>query len=313
MSTIDLLTFKERLATLQTLNDDFGIAHYLEFKAGRDGVAVAEITNDHAVATISLQGGQVMTFRPRDQDQVLWLSKFAPLDKAKPIRGGIPLCWPWFGPHETDKNKPAHGFARNVLWKVVETTRIDKGITQLTLELINTPETRAVWPFFAQLQLIVTVGSELRIELVTHNLGEESLRLGEALHTYFQISDVRQVAIHGLENCEYLDKVANSQRQRQAGAVTINGPTDRVYLNTTADCIIEDPGLKRRIRIAKEGSHSTVIWNPWEDQAARLGDCGYQGYLGMVCVETVNAAENMVTVKPGKKHRLQAVISVESL
>lgn len=313
MTALNLQTLKERLATLETLNDDFAIAHYLEFKAGRDGIPVAEINNDHAVATISLQGGHLMTFRPRDHDPVLWLSNFAPMDKNKPIRGGIPICWPWFGPHATDKKKPAHGFARTNLWKVIKTTRIDNGVTQIALELVPPPDLRTLWPSATQLQLIVTVGSQLKVELLTHNTSSEPITIGEALHTYFQVGDVREMAIHGLDNCEYIDKMDNSLRKQQQGAVTIQNQTDRVYLNTTADCIIEDSRLKRRLRIAKQNSHSTVIWNPWEGQAAQLGDCGYQGYLNMICVEVANAADNVVTVKPGEKHHLQMTVSVEAL
>lgn len=310
---IELAILKKRLATLQTLNDDFGIPDYLEFKAGRDGLAVAEINNDHAVATLSLQGGHLMTFRPRDQDHVLWLSKFAPLDSSKPIRGGVPICWPWFGPHATDKDKPAHGFARNALWKVTETARTDQGSTQISLEILHTSEIHRLWPYLARLQLIVTVGIDLKIELITHNTGTEAFTIGEAFHTYFNVSDVSKVAIYGLKGCEYIDKVDNSRRKRQDGVVKIREETDRVYFDTSAECILEDPGLRRRIRLTKEGSLSTVIWNPWEEKAVKLGDCGHQGHLSMVCIETANALNNVVTVNPGEEHCLKTVMNVESL
>jgi len=310
--TTDLTTFKERLAVLQTLNDDFGIPNYLEFKAGRDGLPIAEITNDHAVATIALSGGHLMTFRPRDQEQVLWLSKLASLEATKPIRGGIPICWPWFGPHYTDSHKPAHGFARQGLWKVIETTRLGNGNTQISLELLNTPTTQSLWSYPTRLQLRIIVGIDLQVELITHNLSKESFMLGEAFHTYFNISDITKITIYGLKGCEYIDKVEGAKRKKQEGAVKIRSETDRIYLNTTTECIIEDPGLKRRIRIAKEGSQATVVWNPWEEKAAKLEDCGYQGFLTMVCVETANAAENVVAVQPGEAHTLKAIISSET-
>lgn len=307
----NLQTFKNRLANLQSLNERFAIAHHIEFLAGRGGLPVANIKNDLAEATIALQGGHVMTFRPRDHHPVLWLSAFAPLNENKPIRGGIPVCWPWFGPHATDKDKPAHGYARNVLWDVIE-TQVKNGATQILLSPVDNETTRNLWSPALQLQLVVTIGTVLQVDLITRNTGDQAIILGEALHTYFNVSDVTQVSIHGLENCQYIDKVDNSQRKVQEGPVTISRETDRVYLNTTADCVIEDPGFKQRIRIAKQASQSTVIWNPWAEKAAQLGDLGYQGYLRMLCVETANALENEITVAPGEEHRLQAVISVES-
>lgn len=297
----------------QALNTHFAISNHVEFKTNSGGLTIAEITNDHAVATVALQGGHVMTFRPREQDPVIWLSNAARFELGKSIRGGVPICWPWFGPHTTDRNKPTHGFARTVLWKVLEIKTLDDGETQMALELINTPATQAQWSYPSQLVVIITVGMELRIELITRNTGQETFSIGEALHTYFHVSDVSRIQIQGLENCHYLDKVDNFQHKQQAEPVTIHSEVDRVYLNTKAACLIEDPGLNRRIRIAKQGSQSTVVWNPWIEKATQMGDFGDQGYLEMVCVETANALDNVVTVKPGETHRLEAVISVESL
>ena len=297
----------------QILNTHFAISNHVEFKTTPGGLTIAEITNDHAVATVALQGGHVMTFRPREQDPVIWLSNAARLVVGKSIRGGVPICWPWFGPHVTDSNKPTHGFARTVLWNVLEIKTLDDGETQIALELINTPATEAQWSYPSQLQVIITVGVVLRVELITRNLSQEAFSIGEALHTYFQVSDVSHIQIKGLENCQYLDKVDNMQRKHQEGPVTIHSEVDRVYLNTVADCLIEDPGLHRRIRIAKQGSQSTVVWNPWVEKATQMGDFGEHGYLQMVCVETANALDNVVTVNPGETHHLEATISVESL
>lgn len=311
MNTTKLQTLKNRLAILQTLNDRFAIADHLELSAGRGGVAIVEIQNDLAEATISLEGGHIITFRPRDQNSVLWHSPFVPLNQDKTIRGGIPICWPWFGPHSTDKNKPAHGFARTALWTLIDTKVVDDGATQMTMELVDSQASNALWPHPFQLQMTITVGTQLQVELVTKNTGNETFIVGEALHSYFNVSDVSQITIYGLQNKLYIDKVDN-QYKEQKSPVMIRAETDRVYLNTMAECIIDDPGLKRQIRIAKQGSRSTVIWNPWIEKAARLGDLGYQGYLGMVCIETANADENVVEVAPGEAHHLQAVISVET-
>jgi D-hexose-6-phosphate mutarotase len=300
--------------TPEILNQNFPISNHVEFKK-LGNLTIAEINNDHAVAKVALQGGHVLTFRPREQDPVLWLSEAARFEPGKSIRGGAPICWPWFGPHANDSQLPTHGFARTVSWKMLEIKTLEEGETQLTLELENTSATQSQWPYPSRLQVVITIGAKLQIDLITRNIGEQSFTLGEGLHTYFKVSDVTQIKILGLENCLYVDKVDNSIRKRQEGAVTIRAETDRLYFNTTATCFIEDPGLRRRIRIAKQGSQSAVVWNPWIEKAAKMGDFGEQGngYLRMVCVETVNALENVVTLAPGQEHRLQAIISVEPL
>ena len=300
-------------ADLSTLNQRFALEGHLQFKEGAGGLMVAEIANSHAEATIALQGAHVMTFQPRGQAPVLWLSQYGKFAPGKSIRGGVPVCWPWFGPHPTEAGFPAHGYARTVLWEVLETSAGEKGETQIHFGLIETDATRTQWPHASNVQVRVTVGAALRVELVTRNNGNAPFELGEALHTYFHISDVADVTIHGLENSEYLDKVANFARKTQLDGVLIRSEVDRIYLNTEADCLIEDRGLKRRIRIAKQGSRSTVVWNPWIEKADKMGDFGREGYRGMVCVETANAFENTVTVAPGMEHSLVTVMSVEPL
>jgi len=298
---------------LASINQRFALPGHVEFKEGPGGLAVAEIANAHATAMIALQGAHVMTYEPRGQEPVLWLSRYAKFAPGKSIRGGVPVCWPWFGPHPDDASKPAHGFARTVLWDVLETAAAADGATRIRFGLVQTETTRAQWPHPSSAELVVTVGADLRVELVTRNEGNTPFVLGEALHTYFHIGDVADVAIRGLESCDYLDKVNDFARAKQQGAIVIESEVDRVYLNTQADCLIEDRGLKRRIRIAQQGSRSTVVWNPWIEKAEKMGDFGPEGHRGMVCVETANALENVVTVAPGAEHRMLAVISVEPL
>ncbi len=298
---------------LGTLNRRFAIPGRLAFKGGPGGLTVAEIANDHAEATIALQGAHVMTYQPVGQQPVLWLSRHARFAPGKSIRGGVPVCWPWFGPHPLDPAKPAHGFARTVPWEVLETATGGDGSTTMRMGLIESEATRALWPFPCTVQARITVGPELRVELATRNLGAAPMALGEALHTYFRIGDVSDTAILGLEGCDYLDKADGFARKTQRGPVVIDGEVDRIYLNTGADCLIEDRGLNRRIRIAKHGSRSTVVWNPGVEKAEKMGDFGPQGQRGMVCVETANAAENAVSLPPGGEHRLLAVIAVEPL
>lgn len=298
---------------LSTLNNRFAIPGHVQFKEGPGGLAVAEIANSLAEATIALQGAHVMTWQPRGQEPVLWLSRFGKFAPGKSIRGGVPICWPWFGPHAGDAKLPGHGFARTVMWEVLETRALADGATFLRFGLIETDATRTQWPHPSSAELRVTVGAELKVELVTRNTGSAPFQIGEAFHTYFHISDVAEMAIRGLEGCAYLDKVEDFARKTQQGAIVIESEVDRVYLDTEADCLIEDRGLRRRIRIAKQNSRSTVVWNPWTEKAEKMGDFGPEGYRGMVCVESGNAADNVVTVAPGAEHGLTAVYSIETL
>ena len=297
--------------SISDLNQRFAIPGHVTFKEGPGGLTVAEVANSLAESTIALQGAHIMTFTPRGQEPVVWLSKFAKFAPGKSIRGGVPICWPWFGPHATDATLPGHGFARTVMWEVLESGTTPDGATFLRFGLIENDATRAQWPHASTVQLEVTVGSALRVELVTRITGKESFVLGEALHTYFHISDVAKMKITGLEGCDYLDKVGGTARKTQQGAIVIEGEVDRVYLNTSADCLIEDSGFKRRIRVAGQNTRSAVVWNPWIEKADKMGDFGPEGHRGMVCVETANAVENVVTVKPGEEHRLVAIYSAE--
>jgi glucose-6-phosphate 1-epimerase len=300
--------------SIADLNQHYAIANQLKFIEGEGGLVMAEIANAHASARIALQGAHLMTWQPQGQEPVIWLSKFAKFAPGKSIRGGVPICWPWFGPHAADGKLPGHGFARTVMWETLETRETADGAAYMRFGLIETDATRAQWPHPCSVQLELTIGKTLRVELVTRNIGTQAFTLGEALHTYFHISDVAQMSIRGLEGCDYMDKAGGaSDLRKQQGPIVIEREVDRVYLNTTADCIIEDRGLKRAIRIAKQGSQSTVVWNPWAEKADKMGDFGPQGHRGMVCVESANALDNVVTVAGGETHRLVVVYSVEML
>lgn len=294
------------MTDLSALNARFGLSGQITFKEIPGGLTVMEVVNTHGSATIALQGGHVMNWRPKSHaEPVVWLSRFAKFAAGKSIRGGVPVCWPWFGPHANDPKLPAHGFARTVPWEVTATRTLDDGATEIALTLVETDQTRAMWPYRTKASTVITAGPSLKIALITDNLGNEDVVVGEALHTYFQIGDIADVRIQGLEDCEYLDKVGGgSVRRRQDGPVVFSAETDRIYLNTEAECVIEDARLKRRIHVAKSDSRSTVVWNPWTEKADKMGDFGPDGWRGMVCIESANAAENVVTVRAGGRHTL---------
>jgi D-hexose-6-phosphate mutarotase len=299
--------------TLAELNQRFGISNHLNFTEIAGGLIAAKIHNTLASASIALQGAHLMTYQPNGEEHVIWLSKYAKFAAGKSIRGGVPICWPWFGANASDAKLPGHGYARTVMWDVLETRSLPDGATFISFGLIETDATRAQWPNQSPVKIEMTVGKTLRIELVTHNTGKQAFVLGEALHTYFHISDVAQMTIRGLEGCDYLDKVGEPASRIQKDGIVIESEVDRIYVNTAADCVIEDRGLKRAIRISKQGSNSTVVWNPWTEKADKMGDFGHQGHRGMVCVESANAADNVIMVEPGETHHLVVEYSVEAL
>ncbi len=293
------------------LNEQFAIAQHITFAATAGGLPVAEIHNSHAAASVAVQGGHVITFQPHVQQPVLWVSSLSAFEPGKTIRGGIPVCWPWFGAHPTDPSKPFHGFVRVAMWQVRGTSVGPADATEIRLGLTESEASRALWPHIFDLEIVVTVGAQLRVELITRNPGDQPFVCGGALHSYYTVGDARRIAIHGLDGGDYLDKVENFKRKSQQGPVTIEGETDRVYLDTDAACVIDDPALNRRLEIAKAGSRTTVVWNPWAEKAGQLADFGDEEYLSMVCVETANADTDVATVAPGGEHRLSAVIGLE--
>lgn len=303
------------MSTAQQLNTQFGIKGQLSFRDDASGLVVAEIDNAQGRASLCLQGAHLMSWQPKSQAvPVVWLSRDAKLAAGKSIRGGAPVCWPWFGAHASESSFPGHGFARTVPWQVIESGTEPDGSTRLTLRLQASDKTRVQWPHDCNLDLTVVVGETLRMEMATENTGAAEFTIGEALHTYFQIGDIGAVRVSGLQDCEYWDKVGGSNLRKQSGAIAFASETDRVYINTAATCVIEDDKLKRRIHIAKSGSLSTVVWTPWTEKAEKMGDMGKpDGWREMVCVESVNAIDNVVKVAPGSKHTLIVEYRADSM
>lgn len=300
------------MSQAEELNTRFGIDAAVVFH-DRDGMTVITVNNAHGKAEIAMQGAHLISWTPAGQQPVVWVSPEAKVTQGKSIRGGIPVCWPWFGPHASEASYPAHGFARTLPWELIASAEMADGSHRLAFRYVATDASRAQWPHPCEAEMVLTIGATLQAELVTRNIGDEAFTIGEALHTYFQVSDVREISIDGLDGVSYLDKVDNFANKTQQGAITIASEVDRVYLDTAADCVINDPTYGRRIRIAKRGSQSTVVWNPWVEKADKMGDLGPDGYLRMVCVESANAAGNVVEVAPGAEHRLWVEYSSEAL
>ncbi len=297
-------------------NEEFGIAGALSICDGKGGFPIICIDNEHARADISPYAGQVLSYRPeREEQDLLFVSAHAHFQPGKAIKGGIPVCWPWFGPDPQAKGRPDHGFVRARHWRLLATEAMVDGATRLRLGCRDDEATRALWPHAFALELEVTVGETLSVALVTRNLGDAPVTITQGLHTYFKVGDVRRTQVLGLAGHEYIDKVAPAAPAEsavepidvhimQSGPINFDGPVNRIYLDTSDRLIVDDPSLGRQIQIDREGSRSAVVWNPWIAQSQQMGDFGDDEYLGMVCVETTNAANDAVTIPAGASHRI---------
>jgi len=282
---------------------------------GPGGLPRYEITTPLAEAHIYLHGAHVAQFAPAGESPVLFMSAQSWFRPGKPIRGGVPVIFPWFGPRQGDASAPAHGFARTRSWAAESISQQPDGAVTVTLRLEPDEETRALWgePNDWVLRHRITVGAALTMELEIENRGGMPFRCEEALHTYFAVSDVQNVAVHGLKNTEYYDKADGMQRKRQGNdAIRFTAETDRTYVNTAAACVIDDPGLRRRIVIEKAASDSTIVWNPWIAKAKAMQDFGDDEWPRMVCVETGNVADNALEIGPGARHVTKTTVRCEA-
>ena len=297
---------------LNQLNEHFAIPGVLSFHATANGLAYASITAPHATATIYLQGAHLVAWQPNGQKPVLFLSRKSDLLPGKPIRGGVPIAFPWFANRHDGKPGPSHGFARVQDWTLAFAAMAGDDL-HLTFTLAPTEMSRAFGFDNFRLAYQLTIGRTLTMQLTVANDASTPLVFEEALHTYYAVTDIHEITVTGLEGVTYLDKVDDFKPKVQQGVISITEQTDRVYLNTTGPCIIHDTPGKRRIHIEKTGSSTTVVWNPWENGAQKLADLDPTEWHEFVAVETVNAAANTITLAPKATHVMQAHITVEDI
>jgi glucose-6-phosphate 1-epimerase len=297
---------------LAQLNEHFGLPGVLAFDATASGLIKAEITTPQASATVYLQGAHLVAWQPAGQQPVIFTSRKTELAPGKAIRGGIPVCFPWFAARHDGKTGPSHGFGRIQDWTLAFAALAGDDL-HLTFTLGPTEMSRGLGFDHFRVAYQLIIGQTLTVQLTVANDGASPLVFEEALHTYYKVADVHEITVTGLEGVTYLDKNDLLQAKKQEGAISITGPTDRVYLNTTTTCIIHDTVSKRRIHVAKTNSNTTVVWNPWESGAKKLADMDPTEWHEFVAVETVNAAEDTITLAPGASHTMQAHISVEGI
>jgi glucose-6-phosphate 1-epimerase len=294
---------------LSQLNQQFS-SEQVQFVQGEPGFTKVLIDNQWAKCEIYLHGAHVTSFIPHGKEDLLWLSQDVAFVEGKSIRGGIPVCWPWFGAHASDPSKGAHGFVRLLDWQVSDVISNDDGQTQLIFSLRDNAKTQSLWPVKFALQYKVTIGQQLTVALTTTNLNAADIQISEALHSYFRLGDIAISYIEGLDGVNYIDTVNGRTVRSQIGDVVIDQEVDRVYYNTQEACMLVDEQNQRKIEVFKSGSNSTIVWNPWIDKASSMPDVNDEGYQHFVCVESGNVFDDRVTIAPGQQHTISQTIKL---
>jgi glucose-6-phosphate 1-epimerase len=277
----------------------------VEHKSMENGFRYIEVTNERARAKIALQGAHLFHYEQKGRKPLLWLSETSFFETGRSIRGGIPVCWPWFGMHKSDPNLPQHGFARDFLWELLEANEAGDNSTELLFELKSSPESMKLWPYRFELRLLITVSDELTVSLTTKNCATEAFEISSALHSYFAVSNIDNVNIEGLEGKKYFDAL-DKKYKIQKGDILISEEVDRVYQGAHGPIIIRDND--RSVKIKSKGSSSAVVWNPWIEKCARMSAMKNDAYKTMLCIETANAMEDGQTLQPEQEHTLAAII-----
>lgn len=280
----------------------------------RDQLVMVEIANEHGSAVVTPFGATLLSYVPRGGEEVIWVSETARFDGEKPVRGGIPVCWPWFGPpapnpmgaDPTDAHKKAHGIARYETWEVESVRSVDTG-TQVAFRLEPTDAIRQAWPHDFLLRLVITLGDRLELALVGENRSNTDWIVSEALHTYFRVAEAPGLLVEGLEGTEYVNKRAGARRTQEE-PLRVAAPMDCVYLSHKGPATLHDTGHDRQIIVEKAGSASTIVWNPGLEGAQGFGDMPDEDYVHMVCVEAGNALDDAYTLPAGASHTMTARI-----
>jgi glucose-6-phosphate 1-epimerase len=279
---------------------------------GNGGLPKVRITSPEVVGEMYLHGAHVTSWKPVGGEEVLFLSSQSRWEDGHAIRGGVPICFPWFGGRADDPTAPAHGFVRTKAWQLESIAKVGGAVT-VSMFTESNEGTKRWWPADFRLVHRATFGRELSLELVVTNTGRTSLRFEEALHTYYRVRNIEKTRVRGLDGVHYLDKTDRNEEKTQQGEIVIVSETDRVYLNTRDAIELDDPVLHRRTRVTKENSRTTVVWNPWVQKARALSDLGDEEWMQMICIETSNVSDFAVDLAPGQQHKMKALVRVADL
>jgi glucose-6-phosphate 1-epimerase len=299
-------------APLSELNRRFEIPGIAKIVDGRVGLACVKITTPRASGEIYLHGAHVTSWKPAGTEEVLYVSSKSKWQDGSAIRGGIPVCFPWFSTRAEDPRSPAHGLVRTNSWELEGITHADHDVT-IALSTSANEATRKTWFGDYHLLFCATFGEQLRLELIVTNHGTSSFRFEEALHSYYGVGNVAAARLRGLSGVAYIDKTDAQREKHQRGDILISSETDRIYRNTLATVEIEDPAARRRMLVAKEGSRDTVVWNPWSEKAKAMSDLGADEWRRFVCVETCNVGDHAITLAPAQSHTMTALVSLSAI
>lgn len=277
---------------------------------GNGGLQVVRIECPQAAGEMYLHGAHVTSWKPAGREEVLFLSSRSLWEDGRAIRGGIPICFPWFGNKADDPKAPAHGFVRTKSWQLESIAQVENGI-RVSMFTESDEGSRRWWPGDFHLAYRVTFGEELVLELVMTNTGKTAQRSEEALHAYHKVGNVLKARVAGLDRVEYIDKMDSNRKKIQNGEIAVVSETDRVYLNTSGAIEVEDAQMRRRTRVSKENSRTTVVWNPWVQKAQSMPDFGDNEWMNMICIETSNVADFAVDLAPGQRYSMKAIVRVE--
>jgi glucose-6-phosphate 1-epimerase len=299
------------MTDIDELDEKFSIEGELGFAELEGNLIFATVSNKYADADICLYGAHITSFKPHNTMEILWMSPLSNFQEGTPIRGGIPVCFPWFGPHQTDPGKPQHGFGRLMYWDVIETASRQNGETMIRLQLCSSDESKAYWPHDFCAEMMVNVGRKLTVTLKVTNTSPEPFEYSCALHSYFALSSIENITIEGLQNTKYHNQLQPDSFIQETAELSIRQAETRNYYDTESPVVIADPFFRRRIRIDKSGSKVTTVWNPWEETCAKIADLPDEGYQTFVCVETVNAFNDTIHLAPDEVHETSAIIGLE--
>lgn len=298
---------------IDELDDKFSIEGEVGFAELEEDLVFMTVSNKYADVDICMYGAHITSFRPHKSMDMLWMSPESSFEVGKAIRGGIPVCFPWFGPHKTDPEKPQHGFARLMYWEVASTSTNAAGETIVKLELNSSEETKAYWPHDFCAEMTIVVGKTLVATLKVTNTSDEPFDYTCALHSYFSLSAIESISIEGLKGLTYYNQNTGENGIQEEEVLEIQEPITRHYLNTETPIIIADSAFRRRIKVDKKGSKVTTVWNPGAETCAKIGDLPDDAYETFVCVEATNAFDYPIQLAPGGSFETSAIIGLEEV
>ena len=293
----------------EKLVDRTKVAQTVELDLRDPNYPIFVIENPNCSAKVALHGAHLFQWTPAGQKPVIYTSPNAIYNEGKAIRGGVPICWPWFNAHPTDPNLPSHGFVRNRFWEldsIIESAEE----TIINFELKHDEQIAKLWPFPFTLKARIELGAVAKITIEATNNSETPVTVGGALHTYLAVANIDQVSITGLEETSYIDTAGPEATRTQSGPITVSEEVDRIYLDTEGAITLHDSGQNRKIEITREGSKSAVVWNPWIDKAKGLGDLPNEAYQDFVCIEAANARTDLYKLEQHQKHTLSTTIKI---